>query len=196
MLIWLNGPFGVGKTQVAHELQHRLPESFICDPEHLGFALRRMTPSNLHNDFQDLPLWREGTQRTLAGLLSQTQAPVIVPMTVVVPQYHQEIVGTLREAGFEVYHFTLMASRTTLLRRLRGRGEGKRSFGASQIERCLTALEAPSFARHLSTEDKRIERVAEDIAAQLGLQLRYLPETLFSKLSRRLRVQWTHIRRD
>jgi deoxyadenosine/deoxycytidine kinase len=33
MLIWLNGPFGVGKTQTAHELSRRLPTSVVCDPE-------------------------------------------------------------------------------------------------------------------------------------------------------------------
>jgi tRNA A37 N6-isopentenylltransferase MiaA len=33
MLLWLNGPFGGGKTQTAHELQRRLPGSIVCDPE-------------------------------------------------------------------------------------------------------------------------------------------------------------------
>jgi hypothetical protein len=35
MLLWINGPFGGGKTQTAHELQRRLPGSVICDPEHV-----------------------------------------------------------------------------------------------------------------------------------------------------------------
>ncbi|MGG2461054.1 hypothetical protein ACO0M4_14735 [Streptomyces sp. RGM 3693] len=33
MLLWINGPFGGGKTQTAHELQRRLPGSVLCDPE-------------------------------------------------------------------------------------------------------------------------------------------------------------------
>ncbi len=87
MILWLNGPFGVGKTQTAYALHHRLPGSFVCDPEHLGFALHRMTPPMVHGDFQDLPLWREGTWRTLASVQDAWPGPIIVPMTVVVPQY-------------------------------------------------------------------------------------------------------------
>jgi hypothetical protein len=44
MLVWINGPFGGGKTQTAYEIQRRLPGSVVCDPEHVGFGLHRMTP--------------------------------------------------------------------------------------------------------------------------------------------------------
>jgi adenylylsulfate kinase-like enzyme len=47
MLVWINGPFGGGKTQTAHEVQRRLPRSVICDPEHVtrpdGVVIARMT---------------------------------------------------------------------------------------------------------------------------------------------------------
>jgi hypothetical protein len=33
MLLWINGPFGGGKTATAHELNRRLPGSAVCDPE-------------------------------------------------------------------------------------------------------------------------------------------------------------------
>ncbi|GHG01080.1 hypothetical protein GCM10017783_11610 [Deinococcus piscis] len=61
-ILWINGPFGVGKTQAAYALAQRLPGSFVCDPEQLGFALQRMTPPLLRGDFQDIPLWRSGTR--------------------------------------------------------------------------------------------------------------------------------------
>lgn len=44
MLLWINGPFGGGKTQTAHEIARRLPGSVICDPERVGFGLHRMMP--------------------------------------------------------------------------------------------------------------------------------------------------------
>ena len=47
MLVWINGPFGGGKTATAYELERRLPGSVVCDPEHLGFGLRRMIPAAL-----------------------------------------------------------------------------------------------------------------------------------------------------
>ncbi len=42
MLVWINGPFGGGKTITACELHRRLPGSVICDPEHVAFGMRRM----------------------------------------------------------------------------------------------------------------------------------------------------------
>ncbi len=55
MLLWINGPFGGGKTQVAHEIQRRLRGSVICDPEQVGYGLHRMTPPPLRGNFHDLP---------------------------------------------------------------------------------------------------------------------------------------------
>lgn len=37
MIIWLNGAFGVGKTQTAFELHSRIPNSFVFDPEQIVF---------------------------------------------------------------------------------------------------------------------------------------------------------------
>jgi hypothetical protein len=42
MLLLINGPFGVGKSQTARELHSRLPGSLICDPGQLGFGLHRL----------------------------------------------------------------------------------------------------------------------------------------------------------
>ena len=59
VLIWINGPFGGGKTATSFELQRRLADSVVCDPEHLGFGLHRMLPPRLRTDFQDLAAWRQ-----------------------------------------------------------------------------------------------------------------------------------------
>nr|WP_245699827.1 AAA family ATPase [Streptomyces roseifaciens] len=32
MLLWINGPFGGGKTQTAYEIRRRLPGSVVRDP--------------------------------------------------------------------------------------------------------------------------------------------------------------------
>ncbi len=55
MLLWINGPFGGGKTQTAFELHRRVPGSVVCDPEEVGFGLHRMIPRELRPDFQDFP---------------------------------------------------------------------------------------------------------------------------------------------
>lgn len=85
MLLWINGPFGGGKTQTAHEIQRRLPGSVVCDPEHAGFGLRRMLPPELRGDFQDLRSWRQGVVEVLDLALSKQDGVVIAPMTVTNP---------------------------------------------------------------------------------------------------------------
>ncbi len=36
MLLWINGPFGGGKTQTAHEIQRRLRRAWTC-ARHIRF---------------------------------------------------------------------------------------------------------------------------------------------------------------
>ncbi|SEJ85805.1 AAA domain-containing protein [Deinococcus reticulitermitis] len=196
MLIWVNGPFGVGKTQTAYELHRRLPPSFVCDPEQLGFGIQRMTPPELRGDFQDVPLWREGVYQLLDHTLTHADRVVIVPMTLVVPAYFAEIVGRLRENGHTVHHVALLASRDTLRRRQRSRGEGTGSWGAGQIDRCLAGLSQLPVADHLPTDGLGLEEVVEQIARRTGLDL--LPDHAhpLTRPLRRWAVQLRNLRRD
>lgn len=88
MLLWINGPFGGGKTQTAYELNRRLSGSVVCDPEHVGFGLHRMMPPALRSDFQNLPAWRQGVYEVLDLALTQQDGVVIAPMTLVEPAYY------------------------------------------------------------------------------------------------------------
>ena len=196
MLLWINGPFGVGKTQTAFALARRLPGSFVCDPEQLGFGLQRMTPPALRGDFQDVPLWREGVRRVLDRNLTHFDGVLIAPMTVVNPAYFGEIVGELRRSGHEVRHVALLASRETLLRRLRSRAESGESWGAQQLDRCLYGLNQLDPSEHLHTDGLTHEQVVEAVAARAGLTLQ--PDTLpaWQRRLNRLRVRWRSIRVD
>ena len=98
MIIWLNGAFGAGKTTAAFELCRRLPASFVYAPENVGFFLRKNMPPVCHTpDFQDMPLWRSFNFQVLKELHAHYNGPVIVPMTLVSPAYHQEILGCLAD---------------------------------------------------------------------------------------------------
>src|SRR5205823_6091133 len=152
MLLWINGPFGGGKTQTAFELHRRLPGSVVCDPEHAGFGLHRMVPRALRGDFQDYTAWRQGVREVLDLVLRKHDGPVIAPMTLVNGAYFDEVVGRLREDGHEVRHFALLAERDTVLRRLRERGWGfglkLESFAVAKLDECLDRLQGPEFAEH------------------------------------------------
>ncbi|WP_207552846.1 AAA family ATPase [Mycolicibacterium fortuitum] len=146
VLLWINGPFGVGKTQTAYELNRRLAASVVCDPEFVGYGLHRTMPRQLRGDFQDLPAWRQGVFEVLDHTLRHHDGPVIAPMTVIEPQYFAETGGRLREAGHEVFHFALLASRDTVLNRLSDRGWGSADFCAGPVSRsgCCAARSSRS----------------------------------------------------
>lgn len=194
MIVWLNGAFGVGKTQTAFELHSRIPGSFVFDPEQIGFSLRKIVPSQMHKDFQDHRVWREFTYKSLRYVAENFSGVIIVPMTVVNPLYHDQTVGALCKAGLQVHHFTLLASRETILRRLRSRGDGSNSWGARHVDRCLKSLSDQRFAVHLNTEGKTIEAVAEEIARYVSLDLK--PCTWYPILRplKRMILQIRHIR--
>lgn len=195
MIIWLNGAFGAGKTQTAFELHSRIPNSFVFDPEQIGFFLGKIVPSTVRkSDFQDHRLWRECTYQGLRYVAENYTGTIVVPMTVINPEYYDQTVGALRKTGLQVHHFTLLAFRETVLRRLRRRGDGINSWNARQLDRCLTSLSNEIFKFHLDTERKSIDMVAEEIADHIGLKLN--PPTWHPVLRplKRAIVQIRHIR--
>lgn len=205
MLLWINGPFGGGKTQTAYEIHRRLPGSVVCDPEHVGFGLHRMTPPPLRGDFQDLPAWRQGVYEVMDLALTKHDGTVIAPMTVLEPRYFQETIGRLRERGHDVRHFALLADRETVLRRVRERGFGhavqfiagkdaplrRESFAVSKLDLCLERLCEEEFAVHVRTDRLTVAQVADRVAASAGL---VLSPNIESALRGRLRRAWTGIR--
>jgi hypothetical protein len=185
MLLWINGPFGGGKSQTARELHSRLPGSLICDPEELGFGLQRMLPSRMRSDFQDFPAWRQGVYEVLDLALRSADGPVIAPMTLIEPAYFGEIIGRLTDAGHDVRHFALLADVRVIERRLRERavvhaiqrlrGQHvplfRETFAMRKLGLCLSRLSQPEFAIQLRTDHLSVPQVAEAIGASAGLQL-------------------------
>ncbi|MCN9241721.1 ATP-binding protein [Streptomyces sp. RY43-2] len=210
MLLWLNGPFGGGKTQTAYEIRRRLPGSVVCDPEHVGFGLHRMLPPELRGDFQDLASWRQGVVEVLDLALRRYDGVIIAPMTVTDPVSFTETVGRLRELGHDVRHFALLAERETVLRRLRERGVGQvlkyvagkgyeprgESWAVQRLDHCLERLREPEFAEHLWTDRLTLPRTADRIATLAGLTLVPNDDGALRTRLRQARVGLKHIRFD
>lgn len=179
VLVWINGPFGGGKTATAVDLHRRLPGSVICDPEHLGFGLHRMIPPALRTDFQDLQAWRCGVREVLDLVARKHPGPVIVPMTLIDPRYFAQIVGRLRDDGHDVRHFALLAERATVLRRLNRRGFGfglkRERWAVDRLDDCLARLHEPAFAHHIHTDQQTVPQVADTIAGLAALPV--VPDT-------------------
>ncbi|MFA1820990.1 hypothetical protein ACDX78_12545 [Virgibacillus oceani] len=82
MTLWINGIFGAGKTTVAYELNRRIENAFVYDPERIGYVLMKNVPKEISkSDFQDYPLWRESNYKLLKAISQEYDGVIIVPMT-------------------------------------------------------------------------------------------------------------------
>ncbi|EWC59883.1 ATP/GTP binding protein [Actinokineospora spheciospongiae] len=98
MIVWLNGPFGAGKTSASRELTELLPRARVFDSEEVGFMLRHVLTEPVA-DFQDWPAWRALVVHTAAEVLSQVGGTLVVPQTVLDRSYAEEIFAGLRGAS-------------------------------------------------------------------------------------------------
>lgn len=195
MIIWINGAFGSGKTVTAYELHRRIPNSFVYDPENIGFFLNKNLPKKLlKGDFQDYRIWREMNYTTLAYIAKEYDGIVIAPMTIVDPKYYEEIIGKLKSDGILVKHYVLWASKETIQKRLRSRMDGKHSWGAQQINRCIKGLSHDIFQEKIDTEHMTVEMVAEIISGKAGVSLLPDERSKFKRRWDRLKIQIKHIR--
>jgi hypothetical protein len=175
VLVWINGPFGAGKTAAAYELRRRVDQSVVCEPESLGYGFHGMLPRELRTDFQNFAAWRAGVHEVLDLVLRKWEGPVIVPMTMTDPGYLDQTVGRLREDGHDVRHFSLLADRSTVLRRLRNRAFGlglrHERWAVEKLDECLAQLRNEVFSEHLFTDDLSVAQVADAIARSAGLAI-------------------------
>jgi hypothetical protein len=200
VLLWINGPFGGGKTATAHELQRRIDLSIVCDPEYLGYGLHRMLPPELRSNFQNFAAWRQGVHEVLDLVARKSAGTVIVPMTVIDPGYFDQIVGRLRQGGHDVRHFSLLADRDTVLQRLRkrtfGLGIRHEQWAVARLDECLAQLQDELFAEHLYTDEMSVAQVADAIARSAGLAIRPESSGMVRTRLRLYRTTLAHIRRD
>jgi gluconate kinase len=133
MIIWLNGAFRAGKTTLADELQRRLPDAVVYNPEDVGLMLWKWLGPN--DDFQDLPSWRELVVATAVSLRRHHADTLIVPMSLIREPYRTEILGGLVAAGEEVLHVFLEADAGVLRDRLAARDDVPQGTEASRSAR-------------------------------------------------------------
>jgi hypothetical protein len=175
MLVWINGPGGVGKTATAYELNRRLPGSVVCNPEHVGYGMHRMLPPALRSNWWNLPALRHSIVELLRLTQSAGEGPVIVPMTLVDSAHFQEIVGSLRGDGCALHHFTLLAEPVTVRRRLRRRSLGTElkagTWAADHLTEHLQRFRAPEFAQHIRTDQRTVAQIADAIASSAHLAI-------------------------
>jgi hypothetical protein len=171
MLVWLNGPFGVGKTSVAQERVTALPKSLLYDPEPLGSMLRHSTRSvEPVDDFQDLSVWRRLVPEVSRALRQQYPGQtVVMPMTVWRHDYFDELSKALR-SNDDLRCFRLTASQATLRRRILDRpsAEGPHDWCLKHLPAGLALMADARFGEEIVTEGRNPHEVAEAIVTLLA----------------------------
>ena len=172
MIIWLNGAFGSGKTTCAFELNRRLPNSFVYDPENIGYFIRNNTPKEIQkSDFQDHGQWRSFNYEMLKYIAGEYLGIIIVPMTINNHQYYEEIIQRLIDDGIILKHYILYANKETILKRLNKRLERGETWAKSQIDRCIEVFNTEITEEKIITDNRSIDYVVEEIAKRSGVTL-------------------------
>ncbi|MDT8914069.1 AAA family ATPase [Amycolatopsis sp. PS_44_ISF1] len=167
MIVWLNGPFGAGKTTTSAELAGRLGAR-VFDPEYVGYLLRVPFPEPI-DDFQHLRLWRPLVVETAARIHEHTGGPLVIPQTILVAAYAREIFDGLAARGLPVAHFVLHAGPAELRRRIETdqRTPDARQWRLDHLDAYAEAL--PWLRRDatiVDTEGREPAEIAEEIAGK------------------------------
>jgi chloramphenicol 3-O-phosphotransferase len=169
VIVFINGPFGVGKSTTARILATILPGAAHYNPEHIGAGLRlAMGPFYRAADYQDLAAWRRLTPvgARLYGLRHET---VVMPMTVWRKDYLEELVAGLHRVDPDVRTFQLTAPREDLERRVLRRADVRRGHGWwwAHLESGLAMAHDPAFGETVDTAGRAPLQVASEIAGRI-----------------------------
>ncbi len=174
VLIFVNGPFGVGKTTTANLLVERIPHAMVYDPEVIGSYVRYLLRAvEQADDYQDHVLWRILTI-DVARLLRETYGrSLVVPMSITRRDYYDAITEGFRQVDPDLACFRLMASPEMLRARILASDDVEaREWRLSHMEHGLAALEDPGFGVEIRTDTMSPEAVADRIIAMLPIQPR------------------------
>ena len=169
MIIFVNGPFGVGKTTAADLLVERIPHAMVYDPEVIGSYVRYLLRAvEQAEDYQDHLLWRILTV-DVARLLRETyRRSLVVPMSITWRDYYDVIIGGFRQVDPNLACFRLMASPEVLRARLLASDDVEaREWRLSHMEHGLVTLEDPAFGVEIRTDDLSPEAVVDSIIGML-----------------------------
>jgi ABC-type branched-subunit amino acid transport system ATPase component len=170
VILFINGPFGVGKTTVANLLAERMPDAMLYDPEIVGAFLRYvLAPVEKVDDFQDYALWPAMVVEVAQMLKDEYRGTLIMPMTVWRREYFEKLTDDLKRVTPELRCFRLTASEDVLNQRILSRPdeEGSHEWCLSHLTVGLAASQDPAFGVEIPTDNRAPAEVANAIMGKL-----------------------------
>jgi hypothetical protein len=165
VIVWLNGTFGVGKTTTSELLVKALPKARLFDAECVGELLVPILAGVPCNDFQEWDPWRGLVVETAARVLDYVGGTLVIPQTVLVEEYWDEIAGGLGERGIPIEHFG------TLVRRIETDAKSSPASGwrMGHLQAYREALPwLRGKARVVETDRLTPEQVAQTVTSLVG----------------------------
>lgn len=166
MIIWLSGPYGVGKSTLAEAMAAKMKNAIIFDAEEVGNAVRENYPDCPYGYiFEDYPLWGEFCYMLLRDIHETFHKDILVPMTLVRKESYR-IIERLNRNGIDSRLVVLEASYQTVHDRILARGE----------EECCWCMENIELARegsaalpgiHIQTDNQSVDALCDIVFNQI-----------------------------
>ena len=118
VIVWVNGPFGVGKTTTAQALVAAEPRLRLFDPETVGYLLMANLPDRQVDDFQNLTAWRALVPPVMAEIAHLTGMNLVAVQSVFVERYWSELRAGLAARGLDLFHVVLECDEDQLRTRI------------------------------------------------------------------------------
>ena len=162
MIIWLSGPYGVGKSTLAEAMAAKMENALIFDAEEVGNAVRE----NYHDCpygyiFEDYTLWGEFCYLLLKDIHEKFQKDILVPMTLLRKDSYR-IIERLNRDGIDTRLIILQASYQTVHDRILARSEEEGCWCMENVELARVGCAALPGS-HVQTDDKSIEELCDSV---------------------------------
>lgn len=166
MIIWLSGPYGVGKSTLAENMANHMDNALIFDAEELGNAVRENYPDHPYGFiFEDYPLWGEFCYLLLKDIHEKFHKNILVPMTLLRRKSYNTIEKLLLD-GIKTELVVLEASHQTVHDRILARGEEEGCWCMENIE-LARAGSASLPGIHIQTDGKTVDELRDEVLAQI-----------------------------
>ena len=160
MIIWISGPYGVGKSTLAEAMAAKMKNALIFDAEEVGNAVRGNYPDCPYGYiFEGYPLWGEFCCLLLKDVHEKFHKDILVPMTLVRKESYRIIEKLLRD-GIDTHLVVLEASYQAVHDRILARGEKEGCWCMQNIDLARSGCAAlPGI--HIQTDGKTVDELCD-----------------------------------